>query len=111
MIAANQGDYAIELMCRALDVSVSGYYAWRNRPPSQHEQDDAALLAEMRAIHQASRGFYGSPRIHAALAQADIHVSRKRVARLMREALGVRALSRRTDRSTWRCRGYPPAPR
>jgi putative transposase len=86
MIADHQDAYAVEIMCRALDVSTSGYYAWRTRPSSQHEQDDAELLAEIRVIHQASRGLYGSPRIHAALVQAGIHVSRKRVARLMREA-------------------------
>jgi putative transposase len=86
MISDHQDEYAVETMCRALEVSVSGYYAWRNRAPSQHAQDDAHLLVDIRAIHQASRGLYGSPRIHAALAQADMHVSRKRVARLMREA-------------------------
>lgn len=86
MISDDQETYAVETMCRALDVSVSGYYAWRTRTPSQHELDDAKLLAEIRIIHQASRGLYGSPRIHAALEQAGIQVSRKRVARLMREA-------------------------
>jgi putative transposase len=86
MIAEHQDEYAVETMCRALKVSVSGYYAWRTRPPSPREQDDTALLAEIRAIHQASRGLYGSPRIHAALRQAGLHVSRKRVARLMRAA-------------------------
>jgi putative transposase len=86
MISDHQARYAVETMCRALDVSVSGYYAWRTRTPSQHELDDAKLLAEIRSIHQASRGLYGSPRIHAALEQAGRPVSRKRVARLMREA-------------------------
>ncbi len=86
MISDHQAVYAVETMCRALDVSVSGYYAWRTRTPSPHEVDDARLLAEIRAIYQASRGLYGSPRIHAALEQAGIQVSRKRVARLMREA-------------------------
>lgn len=86
MISNHQDQYAVEIMCRALEVSVSGYYAWRTRTPSQHAQDDAKLVAEIRTIHQASRGLYGSPRIHAALAQAGIQVSRKRVTRLMREA-------------------------
>jgi putative transposase len=86
MISDHQETYAVETMCRALDVSVSGYYAWRTRTPSQHEVDDAKLLAAIRTIHQASRDLYGSPRIHAALEQAGNQVSRKRVARLMREA-------------------------
>jgi putative transposase len=86
MISDHQEMYAVGTMCRALDVSVSGYYAWCTRTPSQHEVDDAKLLAEIRSIHQASRGLYGSPRIHAALEQAGRPVSRKRVARLMREA-------------------------
>ena len=74
MISDHQETYAVETMCRALAVSVSGYYAWRTRTPSQHELDDVKLLAEIRAIHQASRGLYGSPRIHAALEQADRQV-------------------------------------
>jgi putative transposase len=86
MIADHQDAYAVATMCQALNVSVSGYYAWRRRQPSQREQDDADLLGLIRAIHQASRGLYGSPRIHAVLPQAGAQVSRKRVARLMREA-------------------------
>lgn len=93
MIADHHGEYGVAMMCRALDVSVSGYYAWCNRPSSPHAQDDAQLLVEIRTIHQASRGLYGSPRIHAALEQAGIRVSRKRVARLMREA-GIRSQRR-----------------
>lgn len=111
MIADHQALYPVETMCRALGVSVSGYYAWRTRPPSQRAQDDAALLADIRAIHQASRGLYGSPRIHAALAQAGTHVSRKRVARLMREA-GIRSQRRmrRRKRTTASDHQRPVAP-
>jgi putative transposase len=83
VIAVNQGEYAIELMCRALDVSVSGYYAWRSRPASQREQEDQILLEEIREAHKNSRKLYGSPRIHAVLQQKGIQVSCKRVARLM----------------------------
>jgi putative transposase len=86
MIRDHQAQYAVEIMCGALEVSVSGYYAWCTRTPSPHAQDDAKLLAEICTIHQASRGLYGSPRIHAALERAGMQVSRKRVARLMREA-------------------------
>lgn len=86
MIADLQGEYPVETMCGALGVSVSGYYAWQNRGPSARTQSDEELLAQIRAIHQDSRGLYGSPRIHAALQQAGVPCSRKRVARLMREA-------------------------
>jgi putative transposase len=81
-------------MCRLLGVSSSGYYAWSRRSSSQHAQADAALLARIRAIHERSRGTYGAPRIHAELHACGELVSRKRVARLMREA-GLRGASRR----------------
>jgi transposase InsO family protein len=86
MVADHQGEYAVETLCRALGVSVSGYYAWQNRLPSAREQSDEELLKQIRAIHHDSRGLYGSPRIHAALQQAGVRCSRKRVARLMRAA-------------------------
>lgn len=86
MIADLQEEYPVETMCGALGVSVSGYYAWHNREPSAREQSDEELLTQIRTIHQDSRGLYGSPRIHAALQQAGVACSRKRVARLMREA-------------------------
>jgi len=86
MIADLQEEYPVETMCGALGVSVSGYYAWHNRGPSVREQSDEELLTQIRTIHQDSRGLYGSPRIHAALHQAGVRCSRKRVSRLMREA-------------------------
>jgi putative transposase len=86
VVAAVADAYAVELACRMLGVSVSGYYAWRGREPSQREQGDVALLAHIRRVYEGSRGLYGSPRIHAALEQQAIVCSRKRVARLMRQA-------------------------
>ena len=74
---------SVETLCRTLGVSVSGYYAWRHRPPSQHQQTDAVLLKAIQTAYQAGRGLYGSPRIHAALHQQGVCCSRKRVARLM----------------------------
>jgi putative transposase len=73
-------------MCRVLAVSASGYYAWRQRPPSDRARVDAALSARIRIIHQYSRATYGAPRIYQELRAADIHVGRKRVARLMNAA-------------------------
>src|SRR5258708_18824657 len=76
----------VTVACRALGVSVSGYYAWREGVPSAREQDDAVLLPHIRRVYQDSRGLYGSPRVHAALKQEGLVCSRKRVARLMRQA-------------------------
>ncbi len=53
--------------CRVLRVSVSGYYEWRDRPPSSRAVADQALSAEIAEIHTMSRGSYGSPRVHAEL--------------------------------------------
>jgi putative transposase len=81
-------------MCRVLGVSPSGDYAWRHRKPSARARKDAELSEKIRSYHQASRGTYGSPRIHADLAAEDLRVGRKRVARLMRAA-GLQGVSRR----------------
>jgi putative transposase len=81
-------------MCELLGVSSSGYYAWVKRGPSRRAVSDAALIAEIRAAHAASRGTYGAPRVHAELTAKGIRVGRKRVARLMSQA-GVVGVSRR----------------
>jgi transposase InsO family protein len=72
-------------MCDVLCVSRSGYYAWRDRPASAHDQADAKLLVEIKAAHEAGRGYYGSPRVHRALRNNGTRVSRKRVTRLMKD--------------------------
>jgi putative transposase len=86
-------------MCHLLGVSPSGYYAWSHRCASQQAQANAELLARIRAIHERSRGTYGAPRIQAELQACGELVSRKRVARLMREA-GLRGASRRRPITT-----------
>jgi putative transposase len=98
-VRANQARYSVQRMCWLLGVSPSGYYAWSSRPRSLRAQADEVLLAEIRAIHQRSRGTYGAPRIHAELAALGTLVSRKRVARLMREA-HLEGISRRRPFST-----------
>jgi putative transposase len=72
-------------MCRVLDVSVSGYYAWRKRALSEYSREDAQLAEKVKPAFQANRRVYGSPRVHAELGAQGIHCARKRVARLMRE--------------------------
>ncbi len=84
-IAEYQHEYPITAMCRVLEVSVSGYYAWCKRAPSQHKREDAQLAEKVKMAFQANRCVYGSPRVHAELRAQGIHCARKRVARLMRE--------------------------
>ena len=81
----NQATHSVGVMCRLLQISRSGFYAWLDRPMSDRERADLALSAKIEAIHRRSRGVYGSPSIHAELADDyEIRVGRKRVARLMR---------------------------
>ncbi len=98
-VEAEKAYYPIRLMCRCLAVSRSGYYAWRKRPPSARAQHDARLKVEIAASHSASRRTYGSPRILRDLRDEGHRVSRKRVARLMRE-LGLEGRRKRRFRAT-----------
>lgn len=85
-IDAEKANHAIAILCRVLEVSRAGFYAWKGRKPSNRAQRDTALLGQIREIHKKSRGTYGVPRIHAELVARKEHVSRKRVARLMAAA-------------------------
>jgi putative transposase len=71
-------------MCRQLEVSRAGFYAWVKRGPSAHAQRDALLARHIRGHFADSGGIYGSPRIHALLRRQGERAGRKRVARLMR---------------------------
>ena len=102
--------HKIATMCRVLEVSTSGYYAWRKRPASKRAQADAVLLRQIRTAHEVSRGTYGAPRIHAELAAAGIRVGRKRVARLMGAAGVVGVSRRRWITTTTRSNAARPAP-
>ena len=81
-------------MCRFLSVSKSGYYAWLGRKPSRYAQEEQALKKQIIKVFSQSRETYGSPRVHAELRRQGFLVSRKRVARIMREQ-GLRARSYR----------------
>ena len=81
-----QAAYPTTTMCELLGVASSGYYAWIKRPPSQRAETDVMLIAEIRVAHEASRGTYGAPRIHAEHAAKGLRVGRKRIARLMLQA-------------------------
>ena len=94
-IAAEKAQHSVALLCRALGVARSAFYAWLQHRPSNHQQRDAALAAAIQAIHTESAGTYGSPRIHAVLKSRGERVSRKRVARLMRAVDLVGCAARR----------------
>ena len=72
-------------LCRALNVSPSGFYAWCSRPESARVKDDSLLGVKVAEAHERGRGTYGSPRIHRELKKQGFEVSRKRVIRLMQE--------------------------
>jgi putative transposase len=93
-VKAHQGQYPITTMCRLLEVSTSGYYAWRDRAPSARQQADAVLTERIRQIHRDSKGSYGAPMIHQELLDQGVKVGRKRVARLMKAA-GLQGVTRR----------------
>jgi len=86
--------FSIRAMCRVLEVSASGYYAWRRRMVSARTREDQKLQQRIRTIHHESRQTYGAPRIHAEMKEEGTAISRKRVARLMKEA-GMQGVSRR----------------
>jgi hypothetical protein len=86
LIGAERSQHPVSLLCSVLGVSRAGYYAWRNRPISPRERRDRELTALIGQIHDESEGSYGWPRIHAELRRRGVRVSRKRVARLMRQA-------------------------
>jgi putative transposase len=109
-VKANQAKYPVAAMCRVLEVSTSGYYAWRERPPSRRAQGDEILTARIRAIWESSRQSYGAPRVYEELKEEGEHVGRKRIARLMSEA-EIRGVSRRKDTfTTRRDKDARPAP-
>jgi hypothetical protein len=89
-IEAYRGQNPVRIMCRALDVTRSGYYAWRQREPSARERQDTPLRVAIRGVFQKSRRRYGSPRIHRALKTMGLRTSCKHVARLMRESPSAR---------------------
>jgi len=100
-IDAERAYLPVSLLCRMLGVSRSGYYAWRERPPSKRSREDAALTAKIHEIHPRSRETYGSPRVHAELRALGTRCGRKRVERLMRQA-GLRGCMRGSRRGTTR---------
>ena len=85
-VQAQKANHRVNVMCRALKVSKSGFYGWRDRAPSARARADALLSEKIVRIHRDSHQTYGAPRIHFELRTLGVRCARKRVARLMREA-------------------------
>jgi len=66
-VHGEKAHYTVRRLCRVLQVTPSGHYAWLHRGPSAHQRDHDRLKVRIRVIHTASRGTYGSPRISAQL--------------------------------------------
>ncbi len=84
-IRDHRQEFRVSAMCRALEVGAAGYYAWRARQPSAREKEDERLVERITAAHTESRGQYGSPKVYRKLRRDGERVSRKRVARLIKE--------------------------
>jgi transposase InsO family protein len=110
-IEYHRSEFPVARMCSALEVSTSGYYAWRTQPQSHRERENQELVAQIREIHAESRETYGSPRIHAELVDQGVKCNKKRVERLMR-IHGVRAKQhkRRRVQTTDSAHELPVAP-
>ncbi len=107
---AYQAKYTIAMMCRVLEVSPSGFYAWLKRTPSARRRSDLLLGDHVEALYLQSRSTYGRPRLHADLKDEGINVSGKRLARLMRERQIVGVSRRKGVITTVRDRDARPAP-
>lgn len=101
----------LEAVCDALDISRSGYYAWRNRPASSQSHRRAELAAKIHQVHADNRGVYGSPRIFKALRARGEQVSENTVVKLM-QSQGLRAKVKRkfVPRTTDSAHAQPVAP-
>lgn len=97
MIRRCRNEFPLRMMCRCLQVSPSGYYAWEGRRPSQRAVRNAHLLARIREIHADSRGVIGAPRMQEDLIDEGESVSLNRVARLM-AANGIQGWPRKKGR-------------
>jgi putative transposase len=98
------------MMCKVLGVSKSGYYSWLKRKPSKRAIENQKLMEQIRQVYKKSKYTYGSPRITEELKINYVHVSRRRVARLMKKA-GIRSITKKKFVATTDSKhSYPVAP-
>jgi len=109
-IDGHRTQWSVEEMCRVLEVSSSGYYAWKQRPESGRTTETRRLEAAIRIAYQASKGRSGSPKITQTLRQQGWKVGENRVAKRMRQ-MGLRSIIRRKFRATTNSKHpFPVAP-
>ncbi len=92
-------DFPVHRLCRILGVSQSGYFAWKDHPPSRHQRDDMVMLAHVRSAFALSNGTYGSPRMTRELQDDGCAIGRRHTALLMREN-GLRGRQKRRFKRT-----------
>jgi putative transposase len=110
LIDAAKEEFPVQRLCQVLNVSSSGYFAWRSRPASPRQRQDLVLLAHIRSAYALSNETYGSPRMTRELQDEGLPVGRRRTARLMREN-GLKARqTRRFKRTTNSHHALPVAP-
>jgi len=109
-IDAMKARISVERGCKVLNVSISGFYAWRRRKPSQRQRDDMVLLAHIREQFALSNGTYGSPRMTVDLRADGLACGKHRVARLMRDNALKALQKRRYKKTTDSDHGGPVAP-
>ena len=98
-IREHANEYPVQVMCRVLEVSRSGYYTWLRRPESKRERKNRRILTEIKAIFKEFNECYGSPRVFRELLRREIFCNIKRVERLMAQN-GLRARQKRRFRVT-----------
>ena len=109
-IDAKRAEFPAARLCEVLEVSQSGYFAWKNRPASERQCKDMVLLAHIRERFRLSQETYGSPRMHADLIEDGIIAGRHRIARLMRDNDLKARQKRRFKKTTGSNHDGPVAP-
>ena len=109
-IAEHRDEFPVTLMCKVLDVSPSGYYAWRQRPPSAREMANQKLIEKIKIVYHQNHGVYGSPRIYRELKDQGVACSENRIARLMRLRELQAKQTKRFKTTTKRNKADPVAP-
>lgn len=109
-MADHQDGFPVTRLCQMLKVSPSGYYAWRQRPVSEREMANQALVKRIKTVYNDSGETYGSPRVYRELKATGVACSENRVARLMRLGRLRPKQVRGYKSTTTRNKAHPVAP-
>jgi putative transposase len=109
-IRQERGNYPIRPLCRAMQVSVSGFYHWLERPPSARSIEQLHVVTAIRVAHARGRGFYGPKKLRDELLDDGLDVGINRIRRLRRKH-GIYCLQKKRFRTTTESKHrYPVAP-